>query len=466
LLSLQSVAGRNPRGTALIGATAELTFANLFDKSESLASALELGQRPDLPVAFVANNDESTVALLFALLERGITALPLHPRLTTGEQRSLVELVGARWLRPSDGGFRDVTSVVSAATTARDRSRSVATPRKPQLLVATSGSTGPAKLVQLSAEALEAAAQAATTHLAMTRLDRFLLSLNLAHIGGVSILLRCLLTEAAVVLGDPRLPAAELAELIEARGVTLASLVPTQLERLLSILPPPRPSALRAVLLGGAHTPLRLLERARALGWPVLTTYGLSEAGSQVTTQPLADLTAMAAADDAGVALSGIEVKIEQGTICIRGRALFDGYYDESEPAFDTDGWYRTNDNGMFAENGRLIPLGRRDDCIVTGGEKVAPLEVERAILREPSVHAAVVVPLPDDIWGQIVAAAIVLDSAATDWASCVERIEAELAKNLAAYKRPRRWLRLRELPELPSGKLDRPAVVARFGSC
>jgi o-succinylbenzoate---CoA ligase len=485
-MRLSAISERNREGTALIDGNDCVTFAKLFDKSEALAASLGLDQAGSPAVAFVADNDTTSVALFCALLERRIATLPLNPRLSVAEQRTLVGLAQARWLTRNNQGFCDVRAADGHAPPLSDQSpsppRSVRTESvcgaspaaqaacvcstgKPQLLMATSGSTGVPKLVQLSLAALVTAATAGVAHLGVTSRDRWLLSLGLAHIGGISIVLRCLLAEAPIVLAQPGLPAAELKRIIEQSGATLASLVPTQLDRLLSLSPVPRFPTLRAVLVGGAKAPLQLLERARTAGWPVLSTYGMSEAGSQVTTQPLTDLSCPHVIDDAGFPLPGVELKIEDGTILIRGPMLFDGYFADPCSAFDNEGWFRTGDFGRLTEAGRLVPLGRRDDCIVTGGEKVSALEVEVAVLSQSLVRAVAVVALSDDTWGQIVAAAVVADSEVEDSAQWIRRLQAGLAQNLAPHKRPRRWLRLDRLPELPNGKIDRLAVAALFAA-
>jgi O-succinylbenzoic acid--CoA ligase len=473
MLSLRSLAVRNPAGIAVETTGGSISFANLFDKSETIAAALgfDLEQNDQRAVAFVAHNDLATIALFCALLERGIAALPLHPRSTSTERRYLVDRAKARMLEPSDLGFRDAVTIdgspralqrrnPSTSLTPNER-RHPADAREPtQLLIATSGSTGAAKLVCLTQRALEAAARASGEHLGLTSADRWLLSLNLAHIGGISILIRCFLHEARVVLAEPGLPAAELAHRAECAQATLASFVPTQLERLLALTPCPRLASLRAILVGGAKTPLPLARRAREAGWPILLTYGLSEAGSQVTTQPLTDLKVDSVSDDAGLALPGMELKIEDSTIFVRGPALFQGYLGEESSPFSADGWFQTSDLGKVNADGRLVPLGRRDDCIVTGGEKVSCLEVEGLLLDEPDVRAAKVVGLPDATWGQVVAAVLVLQPPA-DPVNCLPQIQAMVASRLAPHKRPKRWLVLPELPQLPSGKLDRRAILA-----
>lgn len=458
MLTLSAVAARSPHRAALIDAGRVISFLALLERAEALAAQLRLDTQGNAPIAFVAKNDLTTVALAHALLERNVGILPLQPRLTSVEQLRLVQLAGARWVEVSGSSARDVAVAVPS-----DRVRqapSVVT--NAQLLIATSGSSGAPKLVRLSRAALVAAAHSSVAHLEMTASDRWLLSLSLAHIGGFMILVRCLAAEAAVILAEPGASPSDLVRVIEGESATLASLVPTQLERLLAHPIAPARSTLRAILVGGAPTPGPLLRRARAAGLPVLLTYGMSEACAQITTQPLSDLRRGSIFEDAGIALPGAEVKIDDDTICIRGPQLFDGYLPDLGPALDAEGWFKTSDRGQLSEASRLIPLGRNDDWVVTGGEKVSALEVEAAISELPLVQSACVLALPSDEWGQVVAAAVVVDSSA-EWPQCLETIQRRLAERLASFKCPKRWLRLEELPRLPTGKVDRVALRARF---
>lgn len=458
VLTLSAVVARSPHRVALLGDGLTLSFAELYERVEIVAAELQLGVRATGPIAFVAKNDAMTVALVHALLERRIGVLPLHPRLTRIEQSRLIQLAGARFVQVSESSVHELADPFGPTSTQQPPSVAV----KAQLLIATSGSSGSAKLVRLSRAALEAAALSSVAHLAMNPGDRWLLSLGLAHIGGFMILLRCLAAEAAVVLGEPGATASELAGVLERQCVSLASFVPTQLERLMAHPIDSVRLRLRAILVGGARTPGSLLRRARARGLPVLLTYGLSEACAQITTQPLSDLLLESASEDAGVVLPGAEVKIEENAICIRGPQLFDGYLPDLGPTLDSDGWFKTSDLGYFDKAARLVPLGRSDDWVVTGGEKVSTLEVEAAILDQPLVQSASVVALPSEQWGQIVAAAVVVDPSA-DWTLFLEAIQHRLSERLATFKRPKRWLRLDELPCLPTGKVDRVALRARF---
>jgi o-succinylbenzoate---CoA ligase len=464
MLTLCEIAQRTPTQAALICSDGVISFAKLFDKSEEIANQLGLSHNGSRPLAFVAHSELATIALIHALLDRRIPILPLHPRLTESEQRYLIDCAGARWLKWAQGAGPRASAALGSLFDASGADRCDAATlwrERTQLLIATSGSAGNPKLVRLTRRSLEAAADASSAHLRMTSNDRWLLSLSLAHVGGFSILVRCLSARAAVVLTEPGIAPAELAQLIDASAATLASFVPTQLERLLAEVSRPLRSKLRAVLVGGASAPPGILARARQLGIPALATYGLSEACAQVTTQPLSDLERSAVFDDAGTALPGVEIQVRNGIICIRSETLLDGYLPDAGPVLDANGWFATADSGRIVD-GRLVALGRTDDCVVTGGEKIPPLEVERALLSLPNVQQAAVIALPDAHWGQVVAAALVLDPTVA-WPDCLQTIQRELALDLARFKHPKRWLRLGEMPLLPNGKVDRCAIRAEF---
>ena len=215
------------------------------------------------------------------------------------------------------------------------------------------------------------------------------------------------------------------------------SLVPTQLARLLDVAEGlagaeragrqrttgeghgpagTAPADVRAVLLGGAPIPPLLVARALASGWPIVTTYGLTEAGSGVTSLATAD--APAHPESAGRPLPGVTLRISDpgsdgvGEILVRTPALFSGYLGRPEATaavVGPDGWLRTGDAGRLDPEGFLRVVDRRDDLLVSGGESVYPAEVEAVIEMHPTVAEAGVVGRPDATWGAVPLAAVVV---------------------------------------------------------
>ncbi|HEV8548343.1 MAG TPA: fatty acid--CoA ligase family protein, partial [Polyangiaceae bacterium] len=289
-----------------------------------------------------------------------------------------------------------------------------------------------------------------------------LLALPLAHVGGLTMLTRAVAHRSTLVLFEPeRSLLAELdafAATAEKHAVTLISLVPTLLARLLerSWRPPP---SLRAVVLGGAPIPADLVRRARAAHIPVVPTYGLTETCASAASGPYRDrLTPPRPHGEilpSGVPLAGIELRIREGTIEVRGDTLFSGYAGDpaSDPGRD---WLATHDRGYLDENGELVVNGRTSDLIITGGENVDPAEVEAALGSVPGVELACVLGEPDPTFGETVTALLVVEPGGPRSVSALAEL---LGDRLAAYKRPRRVQIVRELPLTASGKIDRRAA-------
>jgi O-succinylbenzoic acid--CoA ligase len=190
---------------------------------------------------------------------------------------------------------------------------------------------------------------------------------------------------------------------------------------------------------------------------PVLTTYGLTEACSQVTTQRYG--TPPSPEHGAGEALTGFEVRVDGEEIQVRGPALMSGYFPIGAHAdpFLPDGFLATGDLGRFDEQGRLHVFTRRSDLVVTGGENVYPAEIEQILLELSGVQAACVFGVPNDTWGQLVAAVIVAENAPSDAA-----LARHVAAELAPFKWPRQIAFVDQLPLTRTGKVDRSALRKR----
>ncbi len=246
--------------------------------------------------------------------------------------------------------------------------------------------------------------------------------------------------------------------------MTIASVVSTMLQRLLEVRGKhPYPRRFRCFLLGGGPAPRPLLEACARLGAPVVHTYGLTEAASQVATLPPED--ALRKLGSAGKPLLPTELRIERdgralpqggvGEIVVRGPTVMPGYV--SQPAATAEalrgGWLHTGDLGYLDEEGYLYVVDRRDDLIVSGGENVSPAEVEAALLAHPAVEDAGVYAEPHPAWGQAVTAAVQLRPGAR---LDMEELQAFCRKRLAGYKVPTRIRFLDALPRNAAGKLQR----------
>jgi O-succinylbenzoic acid--CoA ligase len=323
------------------------------------------------------------------------------------------------------------------------------------LVVETSGSTGEAKRVLLGAAALRASAEA--THARLGGPGRWLLALPAHHIAGAQVIVRGLLAGHRPATWDLRggFRPADFATAADAlrdgappgrRHYT--SLVPTQLHRVLAeggaALDALR--AFDAVLVGGAATPPELLARARAAEVAVVTTYGMSETSGGCVYD--------------GSPLDGVEVRLAapDGRIQLAGPMLARGYLGAPELTDEvfTDGWFRTSDLGAW-EGDRLRVVGRADDVIITGGEKVHPAAVERVLTSLPGVQAACVVGVDDPAWGQRVVAAVVPAGAGrVDGGRLVRAVRTELGRPAA----PKQVRLVEQLPQRGIGKPDRAAVA------
>jgi o-succinylbenzoate---CoA ligase len=365
-------------------------------------------QRPLTATAIVAaHTDETVAAIRAAFAERRPLAL-IHAKAAPAEQARQRALIANARLLPDDA-----------------------------IVLFSSGSTGPPRGVVLSRQALIGSAQASAWHLGWRDDDCWLACLPLAHAGGLSIVIRCLLAEKPLLLGEAS----------DIDRVTIASLVPAQLAQLLDD-PAWRPAPqLRAVLLGGAAAPPPLIAAALARGVPVLPTYGLTETFGQVATARVPG--------GPPVPLPGVEIaagtREAPAPIRIRGPMLASRYLDGAPIAPELV----TADLG-FVDDGALTVVGRGDDVIISGGENVHPTQVEAVLAATPGVRATAAFGVADARWGQLVAAALAV-SPAFDRDAALAQWHAQLPP----HARPRRLALVDELPCLPSGKLDRRRIAA-----
>lgn len=476
-LDLRRHAAARPLALAVRDAAGDHGYAALDRAADLAATGLQAsGVGPGDRVALLVEPSAGAVALLVAAARAGAVAVPLGTRLTRPEvAAALAEATPALLCHDEDlaaaaagHGVEALDPAALAARAAgRDRRGIPLDPAAPAVAVLTSGTTGRPKAALLSHAAL--AASAAAWGAALPPATGWLLCLSLAHVAGLGVAWRALGAGVPLHVVAPFEPEAALGALEAPDGPSHVSLVPTQLRRLLDAAGDRRPPVgLRAILLGGAPIPPDLVARAAAAGWPVIPTYGLSEAGSGVTA--LAASEAAAHPGSAGPPLPGVAVRIAEpgpdgvGPIEVRTPAAFDGYLGrtgETAAAFAPDGWLRTGDLGRLDAAARLEVVDRRDDLVVSGGENVVPAEVEAVLEAHPGVAEAGVAGRPHPEWGAVPVAAIVLRPGTADPGDAA--LGAWCRDRLAPFKVPAAFTRLEALPRTASGKLRRRALRDRL---
>ena len=442
--SILKAAQEAPDRIAMIDDEGALTFRQLADEVTPWLGPLRaLGA--DARVALTPDRYRASIVRLLAAIEARVPVVLLHARWSAFERERALALT-------------EPSAHLEALTPQRDRgnrteSEKSDAPNAPLALIFTSGTSGAPRAAVLSRSSLLAACEASADALGWRDDDRWMLAMPLAHVGGLSIVLRCLAARRTLVLHRGPLDAHALQATAARHRCTLLSLVPTMLRRWLSHPSVPLP-ALRVMLIGGAACPEALLTRAISAKLPVHTTYGLTEMCAQVAT-----LRAPAQRAEVGVGppLKGVEIELDEGRILVRGPSLFSGFWREPSP-LDARGFYDTGDHGRWDEAGNLHVLGRRTDLIVSGGENVYPAEVEGALEAIQGIETACVFGIPDPEWGEVVCALCVASATPTP-----ELLRTALASRLASFKRPRRVAFVSSLPTLASGKVDRRAAAQVF---
>ena len=423
-----------PERPGLIAGGHEVSYAAL--ESEAGAAARRLaarGVRRGATVAIELPPGLDHVVALHALMKLGAVAYPLEPGLPPAERDAELERTDPV-LVLSEAADSGVTEADMPLLGEHDLDAL-------QCRILTSGTSGRRRPVGLTYGNHLWSAVGSAFNLGVEPTDRWLCCLPLTHVAGLSIVMRSVVYGTCPVVHDG-FDEQRIAESLEGDGVTVISVVATQLIRLLEadvdLLP------LRAVLVGGGPIPEEVLAEAIGRGATVVQTYGLTEAASQVTTLSPAD--AERKLGSAGRPLLTTHLRIQDGEILVQGPTVAPGVADE-------DGWLHTGDLGLIDGEGFLYVTDRVGDVIVSGGESVVPAEVEEVLRRHPAVVDAAAVGRADAEWQEAVAAIVVLrDGAGAD----AEELRRHCAGLLARFKVPKRFEFVAELPRTASGKLLR----------
>jgi len=444
-----------------------LTYADLRDRATAVAT--HLASTDADTVALVSETSPLVPIVLFGAAWAGVSYAPINYRLPEEARTALL-----RRLEP-------VVVADETWTAISDRSKD-AFPDEPEraaVLLFTSGTSAEPKAAVLRHDQL-LAYQLNTVEFASAGDDEaVLLAVPPFHIAGVTAILSSTYAGRRIV-PLPRFTPEDWLDTAAREQVTHAFVVPTMLARIVQVLerdPSKRPPALHHLAYGGARMPLPVLERALELlpDTGFVNAYGLTETSSTVCVLGPDDHRAAIESDDpvarqrlssVGRPVPGIDVRIvaddgreitdgSVGEIQLRG-AQVSGQYVGTESQTDADSWLHTGDYGRLDADGYLHVEGRGDDTIIVGGENIAAAEVEDALLSHPAVGAAAVVGVPDEEWGERIAAMVSLKP---DTEADPEELRAHVREHLGGLKTPATIAIRDELPQTPTGKILRRVV-------
>ncbi|MCB0207808.1 MAG: o-succinylbenzoate--CoA ligase [Anaerolineae bacterium] len=480
----------SPAKVALLFGEQSWTYAELNQYVAEYAAKLSAyGVAAGQHVAVLLSNRVEFVVIIHALARLNATIVPLNIRLTAEELRWQIEQSDSRLLIcgcETEATAADLTSHIAQTISVDPSSpHNIASLNDISVenladwqartlpldgiqgIIYTSGTTGRPKGAMLSYHNHFLSAAASAYRLGTVANDRWLLCMPLYHVGGMAIVLRCCLYGTTVVLQNG-FNEANVRHALDHQAVTLISVVPTMLHRLLDTSAESLArSRLRCVLVGGAAATAELVDRCIALNLPVATTYGLTEAASQVATaspenvkrkpghvgKPLM-FSSLRIVDDQGQTVEAGTI----GEVVVSGPTVMHGYYRQPEATAKVlnNGELYTGDMGYLDSDGDLWVVQRRADLIVSGGENVYPVEVEAVLRQHPAVDEACVFGIEDTEWGQRVAAMVVGKPG--------KKVSAQELMDfcrdyLAGYKLPRTILFIDALPRTASGKVRRDQV-------
>ncbi len=452
-----------PDKVAIINNNQYITYSQLYRRSIEFACKLsEIGVENNTHVGILLSTSIEYVYLIYALIELGAITIPLNYRLNNSLlQEQIVHSDITLLVTDREINFDNIISLdtIISMDGIDTKVKRIIKETDTHCIIFTSGTTGNPKGVLLNYDNHYSSAISSAKVLGVEKDDIWLNCIPFYHVGGMEIIFRSCIYNTAMLLHNS-FNIDSIIDSIKNKRVTMISLVPTMLSRILKKYDM-RDNSLRVILLGGARTDEKLVKICMAHKLPIALTYGMTESCSQVATA-----TTEIVRDDyhtVGPPLPGVEIRIKQykdenyGEIEVRGPNISNGYYRLDLPEKYDDGFFRTGDLG-YIKDGRLYVLQRRIDLIISGGENIIPQEVEDILLRINGIENAVVFGVQDEDWGERLTAALILS---TD----IDRqhIIQYCRDNLASYKIPKDYYIFDEFPQTASGKIIRAEIKSNY---
>ena len=462
------------------------SYGDVFTLTIATAKRLAPHLRGESRIALWAENSVSMAIHLFALSALGIETLLLNTNLTNREITEQMESTGVRTLLMSEKmthilraqKVADDIEITDVSTyeyshnqvdrqylcfsTCIDTDFKAISPmhndenldlnpsgEKVFCIINTSATTGKFKSVPVRWLQIEAHVKASANVLGVEEHDNWLVVLPMFHVSGLSIILRTLYNGTRATIRE-KFSEQVVLEALETEDVTMVSLVPTVLQRIVERIQAP---TLRAILLGGEFIPMPLLQECVQRNLPVYKTYGMSETFAQSTTFSIQEHPNKLAS--VGYPLQGVTIEIRNpdeegvGEVWLLSPMLMKGYLNK-EPI---KGAFNTDDIGYVDEDGFLYLLNRRKDIIISGGENIYPKEIEDVLYGMKGILECAVIPVSDPKWGQVPVLCVVTNRSEED-------ISEYLLSCLAKYKVPKRMIYFDALPKNSMGKILRQDLI------
>ncbi|WP_108922119.1 class I adenylate-forming enzyme family protein [Mycobacterium montefiorense] len=485
-LLLEMAASSNPDRTAVVSGDLRLTTQELSDLADGGAGVIaESGAQH---VAYVGVGGAMLPVLIFAAARAGLPFTPLNYRLSADGIQALIErlpqplvIVDSRYQDMLGDSPKRVVGSDDFLTAARsaEPAAEFPDPESVAIVLFTSGTTSQPKAVELSHNNLTSYVTGTVEFDSAGAQDAALICVPPYHIAGVGAALSNLYAGRKMVY-LPNFDAGEWVRLIGAEQVSTATLVPTMLDRVVTVLETGghQLSSLRNLAYGGSKVGLPLVRRALELlpGVGFVNAYGLTETSSTIAVltpddhraaQSASESAAVKRLGSVGRPVPGIEIEIrddqgkvlgagETGELFVRGEQV-SGRYTGIGSVLDENGWFPTKDIAMLDDEGYLFIGGRSDDTIIRGGENIAPAELEEVLVEHPHVRDVAVVGVEDPQWGQAIVA-VVVPRPGVD--PDPEELREHVRKSLRGSRTPDRVVFRDELPTTPTGKVLRREII------
>jgi o-succinylbenzoate---CoA ligase len=469
---------------AIIKTQESISYQDLFSQANQIAFLLsDKGIEKGTYVPLLVEDQLKFIKITIAVWLLGAIPVPLNTKLLSEEIYSIIDNYNFKFLindlnihfdssnlsgkkteariNHKDTKTQSITKIElsdSSSHTNNKTNFSIPNLEDEAVVIFTSGTSGRPKGVVHTFSSLINSIENGNQILMHQENDRWLASLPFYHIGGFQILCRSLYYGCTIVLPES-LKTEDLVTAITNLNPTHISLVSAQLQKF-CYLGQKAKKSLKVTLVGGGFIDDELMFEAEKLGWKPYRVYGSSETASMITGISASDIKAKP--QSVGKALNNVEIKIsDDSEILIKSNSLFKKYLDDEKETSSKliNSFYHTGDLGLIDDDGYLFIEARRNDLIVTGGENVNPIEVEKAILKIDGISEVCVFPKPSKTWGQIISCVLVT----VDKSLNGEMIKEKLKISLAGFKIPKEFIFTSKLPRTSLGKLEREKIRKMF---